>query len=125
MSLSTQQLLCMNMMYSSSTKVFLQDVAPNRIGESYSMKIPVKDYSGAESAKGSLVSPLPGQITEVNVELHQPVKKGAVLMKMLAMKMEHVIRAPYDGIVEKINFKAGDIVQEKKQLLVIKENDKK
>jgi 3-methylcrotonyl-CoA carboxylase alpha subunit len=91
-------------------------------GENYSLKIPIKDYSGSEVTKGSLVSPLPGQITEVSVTLNQMVKKGTVLMKMLAMKMEHVIRAPHDGIVEKINYKAGDVIQEKKQLLVIRED---
>ncbi len=57
-------------------------------GESYSLKIPVKDYSGGDVLKGSLLSPLPGQVTDVNVQVGQKVKKGQVLMKMLAMKME-------------------------------------
>jgi len=45
-------------------------------GNSYSLKIPVKDYSGGEVTKGSLLSPMPGRILEVLAQLKQKVKKG-------------------------------------------------
>jgi len=41
-------------------------------------------------------------------------------MTMEAMKMEHTIRAPSDGVVESINYNLNDLVEEKKQLLSIK-----
>jgi 3-methylcrotonyl-CoA carboxylase alpha subunit len=39
------------------------------------------------------------------------VKKGAVLMIIEAMKMEYLIRAPYDGIVKDVYFKQNDQVE--------------
>ena len=39
------------------------------------------------------------------------VKKGDVLMVIEAMKMEYLIRAPFDGKVEKVNFKEKDQIE--------------
>ena len=39
------------------------------------------------------------------------VKKGDVLLVIEAMKMEYIIRAPYDGIVKKVNFKEKDQIE--------------
>jgi 3-methylcrotonyl-CoA carboxylase alpha subunit len=39
------------------------------------------------------------------------VKKGSVLMVIEAMKMEYLIRAPYDGKVIKVNFKKKDQIE--------------
>jgi biotin carboxyl carrier protein len=35
------------------------------------------------------------------------------------MKMEHVIRAPQNAVVKQILYKEGDLVGEKKQLVVL------
>jgi 3-methylcrotonyl-CoA carboxylase alpha subunit len=45
------------------------------------------------------------------------VSKGAPLVVLEAMKMEHVIKAPTDGTIEKVFFKVGDTVAEGKALL--------
>jgi 3-methylcrotonyl-CoA carboxylase alpha subunit len=47
----------------------------------------------------------------------QAVKAGDVLMVIEAMKMEHSIRAPHDGVVKVIHFGHGDRVPEGSQLL--------
>jgi len=43
--------------------------------------------------------------------------QGQVLVVMEAMKMEHVVRAPHDGVVDKIAFGPGDFVEGGKSLV--------
>jgi geranyl-CoA carboxylase alpha subunit len=62
-------------------------------------------------AEGSLKAPMPGQVISVSIEKGQRVKKGVILMTLEAMKMEHRIQAPYNGIVGSIHYQVGDIVQ--------------
>jgi biotin carboxyl carrier protein len=53
------------------------------------------------------------------VKVGQEVKKGDALVLLEAMKMEHVIRATKDAVVKQIFYKDGDLVGEKKQLVVL------
>eukprot|EP01117_Protostelium_nocturnum_P012191 TRINITY_DN4479_c0_g1_i1.p1 TRINITY_DN4479_c0_g1~~TRINITY_DN4479_c0_g1_i1.p1 ORF type:complete len:714 (+),score=277.87 TRINITY_DN4479_c0_g1_i1:223-2142(+) len=89
-------------------------------GENYQLGLPLKDYNASAQTKGSLLSPMPGRIVKVSVKIGDKVKKGDPLMIMEAMKMEHTIRAPSDGVVESVNYNLNDLVEEKKQLLSIK-----
>jgi len=71
----------------------------------------------AASAEGNgpaagIVSLLPGRIVKVMVKAGQSVNKGAALMIVEAMKMEHTFRAPADGRVERVNFRLDDVVAE-------------
>jgi propionyl-CoA carboxylase alpha chain len=59
---------------------------------------------------GSLVSPMPGTVVRTEVTLGQMVMKGAAIVVLEAMKMEHVIRAPADGIVRDLRVEAGQTV---------------
>jgi 3-methylcrotonyl-CoA carboxylase alpha subunit len=73
-----------------------------------------------ESASaGALTPPMPGKIVAVVAKVGDTVKKGDSIMIMEAMKMEHVIRAPYDGVVEAINFGVEALVNEKVVLAVV------
>jgi 3-methylcrotonyl-CoA carboxylase alpha subunit len=74
---------------------------------------------GAEAAAGKLVSPMPGQVTKLFVSLGQSVEKGAPLIVIEAMKMEHTITAPKKGTVAKLPFAVGDLVGEAAELLVL------
>ncbi len=68
---------------------------------------------GAELADaGSLVTPLPGTVVAVHVSRGQRVERGAPLMTIEAMKMEHTVTAPYAGIVERLPFGLADRVAE-------------
>jgi 3-methylcrotonyl-CoA carboxylase alpha subunit len=61
--------------------------------------------------QGSLLTPLPGTIVAVHVENGQRVSRGSALITVEAMKMEHTLTAPYDGVVSKVAFALGDRVQ--------------
>jgi 3-methylcrotonyl-CoA carboxylase alpha subunit len=45
------------------------------------------------------------------VENGQKVARGAALITVEAMKMEHTLTAPYDGVVSKVAFGLTDRVQ--------------
>ena len=71
----------------------------------------------ASAATGGLTTPLPGVVSAVAVREGQAVTAGEVLMVIEAMKMEHTIAAPYDGVVQAIHFARGDRVPEGSELL--------
>ena len=60
--------------------------------------------------QGSLLTPLPGTIVAVHVAAGQHVARGAPLVTVEAMKMEHTLTAPYDGIVTRIAFGVAERV---------------
>jgi acetyl/propionyl-CoA carboxylase alpha subunit len=64
---------------------------------------------GAE--EGSLLTPLPGTIVALHVAPGERVARGAPLVTVEAMKMEHTLTAPYDGVVSRVAFGVADRVQ--------------
>jgi 3-methylcrotonyl-CoA carboxylase alpha subunit len=60
---------------------------------------------------------MPGKIVQLMVAPGANVAKGAPLLIMEAMKMEHTISAPANGKVEALNYAVGDQVAEGAQLL--------
>ena len=61
--------------------------------------------AGAE--EGSLLTPLPGTVVAVHVTAGQRVARGAPLVTVEAMKMEHTLTAPYDGRRDASGFRRG------------------
>ncbi len=55
-----------------------------------------------------LLSPMPGLLVKISVEVGQEVKAGEELAVIEAMKMENVLRAEQDSTVAAINADAGD-----------------
>lgn len=49
-----------------------------------------------------------GRIVAVLVEAGQAVKQGDRLILLEAMKMEHALVAPFDGVVAELTAAAGD-----------------
>jgi 3-methylcrotonyl-CoA carboxylase alpha subunit len=60
---------------------------------------------------GDILSPMPGRIIAVEVTQGQSVSKGQKLLTLEAMKMEHSLTAPFDGVVAELNAVAGAQVQ--------------
>ena len=71
------------------------------------------DGAGAGGvADGTILSPMPGRIIAVDVAAGASVAKGQKLVTLEAMKMEHSLVAPFDGIVEELNAVSGGQVSE-------------
>ncbi len=88
-------------------------------GRSWRLAIvdPLAAVADVEAGVESLTAPMPGKIIAVKVEAGAKVERGQALLVMEAMKMEHTIRAPADGIVEKVHFKVGEQVDEGVELI--------
>jgi 3-methylcrotonyl-CoA carboxylase alpha subunit len=63
---------------------------------------------------------MPGKVVAVLVKNGQEVRKGDPLVIMEAMKMEHTISAPSDGVVEEVLYQVGDQVADGAPLLAFK-----
>ena len=72
-----------------------------------------------EGRSGSLAAPMPGRIVQVMSRPGEAVKKGQPLLILEAMKMEHTITAPADGVVKEIHFAAGEQVLEGAELVTL------
>ena len=66
---------------------------------------------------GRLTAPMPGKVISFAVKAGDAVSKGQALAVMEAMKMEHTIAAPVDGIVAELMYGPGDQVAEGAELL--------
>ncbi|MES2355056.1 MAG: acetyl/propionyl/methylcrotonyl-CoA carboxylase subunit alpha [Pseudomonadota bacterium] len=64
-----------------------------------------------EVPDGRLTALMPGRIVKILVAAGDKVKRGEPLLIMEAMKMEHTIHSPHDGVIERIAFKEGNIVE--------------
>ncbi|MBY0621129.1 acetyl/propionyl/methylcrotonyl-CoA carboxylase subunit alpha [Sphingomonas ursincola] len=60
---------------------------------------------------GDILSPMPGKVIAVDVAAGQAVTKGQKLLTLEAMKMEHSLVAPFDGVVAELNASEGEQVQ--------------
>ncbi len=65
-------------------------------------------------------APMPGSIVTVPVAAGQPVKAGATLLSLEAMKMETHLTAERDGVIDRVLVKPGDRVHAKDLLIVWK-----
>ena len=73
----------------------------------------------SDAQDGSLAAPMPGKVIAVLVQKGARVEKGAPLVILEAMKMEHTITAPRAGTVSEIRFAAGEQVDEGVDLLIL------
>jgi 3-methylcrotonyl-CoA carboxylase alpha subunit len=71
----------------------------------------------AQHEAGRLTAPMPGKVLSFAVQAGDKVSRGQALAIMEAMKMEHTIAAPADGVVAEILYAPGDQVQEGAELL--------
>jgi 3-methylcrotonyl-CoA carboxylase alpha subunit len=82
---------------------------------------PLAHAGEAEGHGGHLTAPMSGAIVAVMVRAGDKVTRGAPLIVLEAMKMEHTITAPAAGTVTAVNFRTGDRVAEGADLVDIGE----
>ena len=70
----------------------------------YAARIPIKP---PPDTSRFVISPMPGLIVSIAVDRGEPVKAGQELLILEAMKMENVLRAERDGVVEEIRVTPG------------------
>eukprot|EP01126_Amoeba_proteus_P062757 TRINITY_DN8581_c0_g1_i6.p1 TRINITY_DN8581_c0_g1~~TRINITY_DN8581_c0_g1_i6.p1 ORF type:complete len:392 (+),score=66.93 TRINITY_DN8581_c0_g1_i6:1131-2306(+) len=72
-------------------------------GKHWHVETQKPNFSVSTSESGSeMKAPMPGKVIKVNVSVGDHVKKGQELMILEAMKMEHKICSPRDGVVKNI-----------------------
>jgi 3-methylcrotonyl-CoA carboxylase alpha subunit len=75
-------------------------------------------HAGESQAEGGrLTAPMPGKLLSFSVKAGDKITRGQPLAVMEAMKMEHTIAAPADGMVEELLYAPGDQVTEGSELL--------
>jgi len=62
-------------------------------------------------AHGSLLAPMPGSVVRVGAAAGDTVTSGQPLIWLEAMKMEHTITAPADGVLAELNVQPGQQVE--------------
>jgi len=80
-------------------------------GQAYEFGRSSRGSVGAAAGDGAILAPMPGKVTSVEVKQGEKVAKGQRLLTLEAMKMEHGLVAPFDGVVAELNAKAGTQVQ--------------
>ena len=66
---------------------------------------------GSAVAQGSLVAPMPGNVIRLAAAVGDTVTTGQPLIWLEAMKMEHTITAPNDGVLAELNVNTGQQVE--------------
>lgn len=89
-------------------------------GATQILSIDLLAHAGEAQAEGGrLTAPMPGKVVSFAVKAGDKVSKGQPLAVMEAMKMEHTIAAPADGVVQELLYAPGDQVSEGSELLKI------
>jgi 3-methylcrotonyl-CoA carboxylase alpha subunit len=68
-------------------------------------------------AEGGLTAPMPGKVIALIATVGAKLDKGAPLLILEAMKMEHTIAAPVAGVVKGFRFNVGDQVTDGAELV--------
>ena len=66
---------------------------------------------------------MPGTVVKVLVQEGQEVAAHQPLVVLEAMKMEHVVAAPYDGVVRRLPYASGALVAKGASLVELEERD--
>lgn len=70
-------------------------------------------------AHAGMEAPMPGRVVRVAVAVGDQVKKGQTVVTLEAMKMEHALKAPRDGVVREVGCREGELVQAGVALVVL------
>ena len=68
-------------------------------------------YEPADSLPDArLTALMPGRVVKLMTQVGDTVKKGQSLLILEAMKMEHTIVSPRDGVIDRAAFREGELV---------------
>jgi len=76
-----------------------------------------------DSDSGAITAPMFGKIVQVMASPGDVVEKDTPLVILEAMKMEHTLGAPEDGVVAEVNVEAGDQVDDGAVLVSFEEKE--
>ena len=94
-------------------------------GRTFTFEIadPLDVHAAAADGGDNVFAPMPGLVTIVSAKPGQPVAQGDRLFVLEAMKMEHVLRAPRDGIIAEVLIAPGIQVLDGDLLLRMETDD--
>jgi len=72
-----------------------------------------------QAAAGSLLAPMPGSVVRIAVALGDAVKAGEPILWLEAMKMQHKISAPADGVIAELPVREGQQIDVGAVLVVV------
>ena len=98
-------------------------VQVNGRSRSLTLRDPMRQASETGAGGDTVLAPMPGTITSVAATVGQSVTAGETLMTIEAMKMEHALAAPRDGVVKDVMAKQGDQVALNAQLISLEPMD--
>ena len=81
------------------------------LGPTQLVALPRFTDPGAAVAHGSLLAPMPGSVLRIAAAVGDTVRAGQPLIWLEAMKMEHTITAPADGVLIELTVEAGQQVE--------------
>ncbi|HEX8172241.1 MAG TPA: biotin/lipoyl-containing protein [Thermoanaerobaculia bacterium] len=92
-------------------------------GETYTAEVAEKGARGrGRHREQSTGAPMPGVVLKILVKQGDVVAKGAPLVILEAMKMEHVITAPRDATIAAVHCVEGEMVQPGVELVTFDED---
>ncbi len=107
----------------AGTMSAFEDVLISEAGQTWQLKPwRASGVAAGGAADGAILSPMPGRIIAVDVAAGDTVAKGQKLVTLEAMKMEHSLTAPFDGIVADLNAIEGGQVTEGTMLVSIEKD---
>ncbi len=84
---------------------------------------PLEAVEDEAESTGRVIAPMPGKVVQVYVRPGDTVQRGAPLIVLEAMKMEHRLSAAVDGKVGEVFYAPGDLVEEGVELLTLEEGE--
>jgi biotin carboxyl carrier protein len=101
--------------HQTDTALYVDDAA----GSTALTRVPRFPDPDAIGHAGSLLAPMPGSVVRVAAQLGATVTAGQALVVLEAMKMEHTVAAPLDGVLTALHVGPGDQVESGQPLAVV------
>jgi acetyl/propionyl-CoA carboxylase alpha subunit len=96
------------------TTVYFEDGSPFEVSA-----LSPRGAAAGTASDGSLRAPMPGKIVATPAKAGDTVSKGQPVVVLEAMKMEHALVAPFDGVVGELSVAVGDQVAADAVLAVV------